>query len=422
MIQHIFHYYNKIKLIGLARFYKAARARVRLRGKRIADVCPSTSNRSLTYVHNIAMKPDVLLNVADACARNQFSFLGSRPACYLEMPWYEDVRGSEEFDIKVPWELARFQYAPVLAHAYRQTNNTKYLDALKKQIISFLDAAPFLEGIHWSNPMEVAIRATNWIVAYQFMRDELQKDAQFHERLINSLWHHMLFIENNWELYDGRTNNHYLSNLVGYGYLAWFFNDAKRGKHCWKELQSELAWQIQDDGSSYEGSTFYHGFVTELFVHGFLLAQQMGETITPGMCEKLARMLQFADATKNLRVGDDDSGSLLHPGLYDVRELARNLISFDTPRIRSALPAVALGYGGHGRTSGEGKRTNLFYPHFGLSIINYNQFKISLRHHAYHGRQPSAHFHEDVGSITLSYKRIPILVNPGSYLYTGSKK
>lgn len=353
----------------------------------------------LPYLCKIAMQKKALLKQADAYARNQFSFLGSRPACYLEMPWHEDVRSGDGFDIKMPWEFARFAYTPILAHAYAHTNNARYLDAFKKQISSFLDAAPFLQGIHWSNPMECAIRATNWIVAYQIIGDELQKDVAFHERSVKSLWQHMLFIENNWELYDGRTNNHYLSNLVGYAYLSWFFNDIVRWNHCWKELCSELEWQLQEDGSSYEGSTAYHGFVTELFVHGFLIADQMGESITPQIRAKIERMLQFADATKDLCIGDDDSGSLLHPGLYELEVLACKL---GVNLLSSIAPVMHC-------------------KKFGLSLITQDPWKISLRHHAYHGRQPSAHFHEDVGSITLSYNGMLILVDPGSYLYTGSK-
>ena len=413
MIQYIFHYYTKIRHVGLARFYNAARARLSkhrfLQGKRSKhlQLTPRISRNILSYLSRIALQERALLERANIYARNQFSVLGSHSQHYSEIPWYTDVRLKQSdtnsdysFDMKVPWELARFQYTPILAHAYAQTKNALYLNAIKKQIISFLDAAPFLEGIHWSNPMECAIRATNWIVAYHIVGDELRKDVQFHKQFVNSLWQHMLFIERNWELYDGRTNNHYLSNLVGYAYLCSFFNDAKRWKHCWKELQSEFAWQIQDDGSSYEGSTAYHKLVTELFVHGLLVAQQMGENTPSCIRETLTSMLQFADATGDLCIGDDDSGSLLYPGLYDLHALARNLITVPSDK----------------------KHAIVLYKQFGLSIITTNQWKISLRHHAYYGRQPSAHFHEDVGSVTLSYKGIPILVDPGSYLYTGSKK
>ena len=494
MIQRISHYYTKIKQIGLVRFYAAARFRIkkhRFFHRTSHEQLPfflSLSRTSLSYLNSIALQESALLAHADAYVCNQFSLLGSRPACYLQMPWYEDVRlqhsEDDSFDIKVPWELARFAHAPLLAHAYRHTGDTAYLDTLIDHINAWIDAAPYAQGIHWSNPMEVAIRATNWIVAYQIVRDELQKDARFHERFLKSLWLHMQYIENNWELYDGRTNNHYLSNLVGYAYLCWVFDDRVRWQHCWQELQREFAWQIQADGSSYEGSTAYHGLVTELFLHGFLVAQQMAEKIPKEYQMQLQRMMQFAHDTRDIRIGDDDSGSLMHAGLYD-REILWNYLNFFdfchvenyascnntnlykpfvlrksviTPGCRSlgvdclattgsllkdtndqtvfrsngskGSPRTVLNYCIFSQLKshcGLGVQLNIFnsishYPNFGLSLMRQDPWNISLRHHSYQGRQPSAHFHEDVASITLAYSGIPILVDPGTYLYTGSKE
>src|SRR3989344_5654644 len=172
MIQRISHYYTKIKQIGLVRFYAAARFRIkkhRFFHRTSHEQLPfflSLSRTSLSYLNSIALQESALLAHADAYVCNQFSLLGSRPACYLQMPWYEDVRlqhsEDDSFDIKVPWELARFAHAPLLAHAYRHTGDTAYLDTLIDHINAWIYAAPYAQGIHWSNPMEVAIRATNW--------------------------------------------------------------------------------------------------------------------------------------------------------------------------------------------------------------------------------------------------------------------
>ncbi len=390
----------------------------------------ASAQRKLIYFETFQGDKEQLLVLADRYANNSFSILGSQQQTYKNIPWYTDVRlqqhnaqadclfDSTSFyadiqidigiaselskDIKVPWELARFAYAPILSVAYAATQDAKYLSALKNQISSWLDATTFLHGIHWLNPMEVAIRATNWIIAYQHVQTELQEDDVFHKRLICSLWDHMRFIENNWEWYDGRTNNHYLSNLVGYAYLCWFFKDPsmhKRWKNCFQELQSELEWQVFEEGTSYEGSTRYHALVTELFLHGFLIAQQMGETISKSAIDKVDRMIQFGELTKNIVIGDDDSGFLMHPVLQN-RE---NLFSF------------------LGGTRKKKKDIGIFqYPAFGISIIETDLWHISVRHHAYQAHQPTAHFHEDIASITMSYKGIPILVDSGTYVYTAS--
>ena len=450
MLQRLRHYHHKLQTVGFDRFYKAVRARVRkqqfvqkMRNAALKESAATqwksisqfektaSAQRRLAYFESFQGDREKLLLLADRYVDNCFSLLGSQQQTYKDIPWYADVRLQQcnaqadclfdstnyyadiqidigtsfelSKDIKVPWELARFAYVPVLGAAYVLTKDIKYLSALKNQIRSWLDAAPFLCGIHWLNPMEVAIRATNWIIAYQYVQAELQEDNVFHKRLICSLWDHMRFIENNWEWYDGRTNNHYLSNLVGYAYLYWFFKDMpgmqQRWKHCFQELQSELAWQVFEEGTSYEGSTRYHALVTELFVHGFLIAQQMGEIIPSKIIQKIERMMQFSELSKDIVIGDDDSGFLIHPVLQN------------TEKLFSFLSA----------TCKKKKDTGLFqYPAFGISIIKTDSWHISVRHQAYQDRQPTAHFHEDVASITISYKGIPIVIDPGTYAYTAS--
>jgi hypothetical protein len=57
-----------------------------------------------------------------------------------------------------------------------------------------------------------------------------------------------------------------------------------------------------------------------------------------------------------------------------------------------------------------------------LTIIRKNNFVITFRTPGYKPNQPTGHFHDDELSITLAYKNIPILVDPGSYVYTSNKQ
>ena len=314
-------------------------------------------------------------------------------------------------DIKVPWELARFQYVPILAAAYFKTGDEAYADKAKELLISWLDANQFGYGIHWFNGMEVSIRAVNWIIAIQWLHEPLSNDIMFYKRLICSLYDHMRYLENNWEWYDGRTNNHYLANLVGYAYLCYFFQQLpgiqKKWDWCYQRIQDELAWQIFDEGASYEGSTHYHGLVTELFVHGFLIARYMNEIIDSQIQKKLLNMLIFikccqGTSDKNvMMIGDNDSGSLLDVRLFSIDYLA---VYFNSDMQR----VTYLSYG------------KKYYKEFGLLISKQRDWHVSLRHPTYAPRQPTGHFHHDSGSITLAYNGIPIVIDPGSYTYTGS--
>ena len=444
----IAHYWDKLRAIGARRFLKAISLRFAKQGfvrsmrqrayQRVAhtqwqDRFNLILSRTQEPVLLCTLENKQLIARADRFAQNHFDLLGSGEQRFATIPWHTDFRleaqnpnADCEFDadlfyadivifssqktriqkdIKLPWELSRFQPAPILGYAFTQTNDTRYADAAKQQITSWLEHNPYLLGVNWMNPMEVGIRAANWITAWQQLKPFFIKDEAFCQRFICSLWDHLQFIEHNWEWYDGRTSNHYLSNLVGYAYLCSFFDEKKRWQYCLSELIHELNWQVFDEGTSYEGSTRYHQLVTELFLHGFLVARQMGESINQKIVDKLDRMITFGERCtpegqhQPIAIGDDDSGSLFYKGLYDSRLLLKKI---DKP----SRISVSSG--------------TFTYPKFGVSIIKSDRWHVTLRHHAYHPRQPSGHFHEDPASITLFYNGIPIIVDPGSYLYTAS--
>ena len=136
-------------------------------------------------------------------------------------------------------------------------------------------------------------------------------------------------------------------------------------------------------------STFYHFYV---------LSQESGFIFPKEALEKLQCMFSFIDwATVDgvglVKIGDDDSGKILH---YSI-----------TPSLVASM-----------------KKSRTTQDHiikkFGLSIHKSEDWHVTLRHHSYTKEQPSGHFHNDIGSITIAYKGIPVIVDPGSYVYTPS--
>ena len=269
------HYYRKVRAIGIIRSAQTVQYKIFARMKK-------GNSKKLPFfdAHNFKA-PDRLpfnLNYSAQLLADAKKILQQGP-----INWRCDR------DIRIEWESARFQHAPLLAIAYRKTGDKQYLELLKSHINSWLDQHPYNQGIHWFNAMEVGLRSISWIISIVLLADELKKDAVFYERLIKSLHDHMGYIEHNWEWYDGRTSNHYLSNLVGYAYLCWFFGMDKKLRWCHAQLSKELDWQVFQEGSSYEGSTRYHVLVTELFIHGFLITGNFNNH------EKLRRMLLFIE-------------------------------------------------------------------------------------------------------------------------------
>ena len=303
-------------------------------------------------------------------------------------------------DIKFPWEIARFHYAVILGQAYVITNDQSYAHTFVELVSQWLQASPYLCGIHWMCPMECAIRSINLLWAWYYFKNEPSITIEFWEKLYCSFFDHLVYLEHNWELYDGRTNNHYLSNLAGYLYLNYFFNDDAAVKRIKKTLLKEVKRVVLSDGTLYEGSTAYHELVAELLIHAYFFLDH-----TPELKYILVKMLLFMErcrlnAQDKILIGDCDSSKLLYCGI--TQKLNLHFFSI----------------------KGEKKNINIFeivhYTQFGLSVITSSYFHLTLRHHAYRMHQVPGHFHYDAGSITLAVQGVPVLVDPGSYVYTGS--
>ncbi|MBN1549678.1 heparinase II/III family protein [Candidatus Babeliales bacterium] len=386
------------------------------------------STLSLPYLDALYDRPAGLIEQADAYVNKTFDLLGSGPLTFDRIPWHDDFRlqnqspgsdvtfdssvfyrdiiitsGTTETlckDIKIPWELSRLQHLLVLGLAYRETGEQRYVDAFQEHASDWIERNPYLLGPNWICPMDVGIRAYNMIVGVHFFKDVTSIPGSFWQTLVESLYNHMLYLEHNWEVYDGRTSNHYLSDLVGYLSLCWFFNlwPGVDQKLSWvtKEIETEFEKQVFDEGADYEGSTAYHGLVTELFYHAGLLLQESSIQLSLSFEKKLRRMFDFMVwcPASLIQIGDDDSGKLLHYGITD--------------KILQAMQSNEKKYG-----------TKL-YRQFGVSVIKTEHLHVSLRHHAYQSQQPSGHFHNDMGSITLAVDDEPFIVDPGSYLYTPS--
>lgn len=298
-------------------------------------------------------------------------------------------------DIKVPWELSRLQQLVVLARAYQEYHDERYADAAHRQLQHWIKCNPYLYGVNWLCAMEVGIRASNIILELAlFVQTDACDDATLQIYLAN-LYEHMEFIAYHWEWYDGRTSNHYLADLVGYLYLCWLFYNLpgmrKRTTWAYNQIVHEMHKQVHEEGTDYEGSTTYHTLVLELFEHACILLELLDYQLPAWFVERLARMRTFVQwcsyaPGKMIMIGDCDSGSVVWPGFVQVD---------------NTLP---LG-------------TNQFAA-FGLTVMRTERIHISLRHHAYDQRQPSGHFHNDAGSITLAIDGIPVIVDPGSFVYT----
>ena len=304
-------------------------------------------------------------------------------------------------DIKVPWELSRLQHLFVMSKAYNYclatkdyTTATVYAAWVKNHLADWVTHNPYLLGVNWVCPMDVAIRASNIAWTLHFFAHETTMDELWWQTMLCSLYDHARYLEENWELSD-KPNNHYLADLLGYLYLCLVFQQVpyfeQQFRWVLKKIKQQLEQQLLPDGTSYEGSTAYHRLDTEIVLHAALIASANNMPEAPFIQKKLSTMLQFLEHCTS------DSGSLITIGDNDSGKIITGIV-----------------------TSPCKNKTLQSYNNFGLTLVKSPAWHLSFRHAAFSQRQPSGHFHQDSLALTLTNNGIPLLIDPGSYSYTSN--
>ncbi len=365
--------------------------------------------------------------------------------------FYTDVRSvkkSTESDIKVPWELSRFQHLPTLGKAYWLTSDEKYTREFTSQLEDWIESNPPLYGVNWTTTMDVAIRVVNWIWGFYFFRQSPELNDQFLLKFLKSLYIHGKFIMGNLERTPwGITSNHYLSNLVGLLYLGLLFPEFKEARkwreHSIKELLREMKRQVYADGVDYEGSPSYHRLVTELFLSATLLGLKNGLTFPEWYLKRLERMLEFIarytkpDGTAP-QIGDNDDGRLHILANYgnwarlDHRYLlSTGAVLFNRPDLKHAAGEFheealwILGEDGASRfnelANQKTSAASRSFPSGGFYIMRNDNLHMMVDCAPADPKAPSGHKHNSRLSFELFAYNQTFIVDPGTYLYTADK-
>jgi hypothetical protein len=193
-------------------------------------------------------------------------------------------------DIKVPWELARMQHLPLLAYAYGLASKGNsgfelpevYSREFRNQILDFIATNPPRFGVNWACTMDVAIRAANWLVAYDLLNAfGARFDSEFDREFLRSIYQHGLHIVANLEWNPELVGNHYLADLVGLLFVAAYL-PRRTDTDAWlafsiQELVREVGHQFLPDGANFEASTSYHRLSAEMVTFATALALGLPE-------------------------------------------------------------------------------------------------------------------------------------------------
>lgn len=287
---------------------------------------------------------EALIREAESRLNGVVDLLGSGPVDIgAEPDWHRDFIGGyrweshvhfssfdwsklpDKVDIKVPWELSRCMHFGTWGVAFLLTRDVKFYEGFKSQVIHWLDNNPFEKGVNWACPMDVGLRAANWINALCLFQEEVRKEQEsfFLERILKSLWFHGRHLARNleWNGPVGRTGgNHLLANLVGMLAIGQLFPNEPWHDFARKELENQVQRQTLQDGCNFELATSYHRLVLEMFIW----AGQIETGFSSEYDETVGRMRKFVAAYSegsglSPQFGDNDSGRLFCTGIDDER-------------------------------------------------------------------------------------------------------
>ena len=420
---------------------------------------PHVLSRRAEFVAELERHPERVTAVLAAAGRTDrlvFDVLGSGPVDLgPSVNWHRDFKSGREWpldvawrigytnldepsDVKVAWELSRFHYAAWLGQAYWLTGEERWAERFRLLVESWLAANPPGRGVNWAVPMEVAIRAANWIMAFGWFHGSPSMDEPFWIRLLASLWRHAEVIRWNLE-YQRRLGNHYISNGTGLVLLGAFFADTRAGRGWLRRgtaiLEREMRRQVHRDGVDYEKSVSYHRLVLECFYLARIRGEAAGASFSPLFRSRLERMFEFTaaysrpDGSTPL-VSDADDGRVLRFAPEDGFTDHRHALAVGAALLRRDDLAAAAGWHPEplwllgpgaarpaGQAAGPPPRSRAF-PEAGYYVMRGPDTHTFLDAGEIGFQGDSGHGHNDTLSFELYAPGGTFIVDSGTYLYT----
>lgn len=346
-------------------------------------------------------------------------------------------------DVKWPWELSRCQFLGGWAVSWVEHGDVDSAEACVRVVGDWMRSNPYGIGINWTCAMEVGIRAINWLFARSLLRGSPAWTDQWDSTVLDWLMAHAEYIAENLEDWGQVSQNHLIADLTG-ALCIWaeIGGPAHRHNAEWARdrLEACMLTQVYADGVSFENSTAYHMFVSELFIMALACGMRNGITFSPAFRERLQLMVEHTAALKNdqgrvPQVGDSDDGRVL---VVDQRRsasprdigwflaLGREVFPGLSVRIDSEADACDAAYAVHwmkpARLLGLGQSDSIVrpiasFPEGGLFVLSGGPTKALavLSPTGVSGTGP--HRHNDALSVVVDVHGESLLVDSGTYCY-----
>lgn len=348
-------------------------------------------------------------------------------------------------DKKIVWELNRHQYFSTLGQAYWLTGDERYAQTFSRHLESWMDQNPPKKGINWASSLEVAFRSISWLWAFYFFKESPSFSPLTFMRALRFLYLHARHLETYLSTYFS-PNTHLTGEALGLFYLGTLlpeFKEASRWRQTGSQiLLEQLPIHVRPDGVYFEQSSYYHRYTADFFTHFLVLSRANGAAVNGALETGLRLLIDHLmyitrpDGTTPL-FGDDDGGRLV---MLDQRPandfravLSTAAALFERPDYKFVAGEPAeetlwlLGTAGLERfdhiVAAEPAKRSVSFASGGYYVMrddwtadaNYLLFDCGP-----HGQANCGHAHADALAFELAANGRTLLVDPGTYTYTGS--
>ncbi|WP_053381842.1 heparinase II/III family protein [Nitrospira moscoviensis] len=338
-------------------------------------------------------EPDVWHTAPDTGRTWPARFFGSIP--YREGNTFGDVRRV--------WEPSRLQQLVTLARIAVEgpaALRERAVGLMEAQFLSWINANPYLTGVHYISAMECGLRLLAVCHAFDQVRPWLRRPERVWLAVVRLVEGHAALIRQRVSLHSS-LGNHTIAEATALLYAGLLFPEMPHASR-WRMagltlLESESSHQVLADGGGIEQGLCYLRFVSDLFHLASALLDARGEPVPDGLEQAVTRSRSFLAAMTDeagalLSIGDGDGGYALGPVLDftpAVSGRATGLTTFEASGYTVLEPAGSSG-------------TRLILDHGPL------------------GMAPCyAHGHADALAVLLRTGGQEVLVDPGTYTYTG---
>ena len=356
--------------------------------------------------------------------------------------WINYRSRSEVGDIKLLWELGRQQYLIPVAVGYMMTGDSRYRKLIKEHINSWIELCPFGYTIHWCSSLEVSLRIISWSVVNSLLLLSGERRGLYSlidENLLrNAIFQHAWFIRHYLSLHSS-ANNHLIGELTGLWAVCSAFDLGREGQkwatYASDHLEIEASKQVYSDGVDKEQAVYYHYWVLEYLLFGYLIGKRVNYEFTDQFSLNMSRMAKFLSAVSPNnglppQIGDADDGFVTRFSVSGREEPFHEIISIcnvilDKYKNKDLTEKVfwySLMAGididaCQEQSTVPHKKYPVVFPEGGYAILGDENVHIIFDAGPLGYTAIAAHGHADALSVCLAIDGEWWLVDPGTYTY-----